>query len=277
LRFDHDLRIEAYLFQGIMQKFPNHFHEYYVCGFVESGRRLLSCKNQQYAIESGDLVLFNPFDNHTCEQMDDQALNWRCLNIEKDVMGQISKEITGRHDFPIFQYNVVCKSDLIPDLRELHDRIISGSMEFDKEEDFYFLMERLIAEYAKTVGECQMQPDVRIEIVCDYIENHYAERITLADLSDVSGVNKYTLLRNFTMEKGITPYQYLSTTRVNYGKRLLELGKSSMEVALEVGFSDQSHFTRFFKNFIGITPKLYQSIFLGENNIRTGGEHEDGN
>ena len=46
--FDEDLGIEAYSFKGIMQKFPNHFHEYYVIGFIESGRRRLSCKNKEY-------------------------------------------------------------------------------------------------------------------------------------------------------------------------------------------------------------------------------------
>jgi AraC-like DNA-binding protein len=83
----------------------------------------------------------------------------------------------------------------------------------------------------------------------------------LEDLSKVSGLNKYTLLRNFTMQRGITPYQYLSTIRVDKAKKLLQAGVSPMETALQSGFTDQSHFTRFFKNFIGLTPKLYQDIF----------------
>ena len=37
--YDRDLGIEAYNLSGIVQKFPNHFHEYYVIGFVEGGRR----------------------------------------------------------------------------------------------------------------------------------------------------------------------------------------------------------------------------------------------
>ena len=39
--FDEDLNIEAYQFEGIMQKFPNHFHEHYVIGFIERGNRHL--------------------------------------------------------------------------------------------------------------------------------------------------------------------------------------------------------------------------------------------
>ncbi len=35
LQLDPHLHIEAYRFKGIMQKFPNHFHDYYVIGFIE--------------------------------------------------------------------------------------------------------------------------------------------------------------------------------------------------------------------------------------------------
>ena len=40
--YDDELRIEAYRFEGIVQPFPNHFHEHYVIGFVEDGQRVLS-------------------------------------------------------------------------------------------------------------------------------------------------------------------------------------------------------------------------------------------
>lgn len=51
--YDDDLHIEAYRFEGIAQPFPNHFHEYYVVGFVEEGERALSCKNQEYTVKKG--------------------------------------------------------------------------------------------------------------------------------------------------------------------------------------------------------------------------------
>lgn len=67
--YDDELRIEAYRFERIVQPFPNHFHEYYVIGFMEKGERCLSCKNQEYVIKKGDIVLFNPGDNHSCVQL----------------------------------------------------------------------------------------------------------------------------------------------------------------------------------------------------------------
>lgn len=43
--YDESLRIEACRFEGIVQPFPNHFHEHFAIGFVENGERCLSCRN----------------------------------------------------------------------------------------------------------------------------------------------------------------------------------------------------------------------------------------
>lgn len=79
--YDEELRIEAYRFEGIAQPLPNHFHEHYVIGFVEKGQRTLSCRNKEYGIECGNVVLFNPGDNHACVQSDDGTFDYRGFNI----------------------------------------------------------------------------------------------------------------------------------------------------------------------------------------------------
>ena len=93
--YDDELHIEAYRFEGIVQPFPNHFHEYYVIGFIENGERVLSCKNKEYTITKGDVLLFNPGDNHACVQSDDGTLDYRGFNITKEVMldlGTVKKQ-----------------------------------------------------------------------------------------------------------------------------------------------------------------------------------------
>ena len=56
--YDDDLHLEAYRFEGIVQQFPNHFHNYYVIGFIEAGTRCLSCKNKEYTVSQGNILLF---------------------------------------------------------------------------------------------------------------------------------------------------------------------------------------------------------------------------
>ena len=58
----------------LCSRFPNYFHEYYVIGFVEGGERCLSCRNQEYTIGKGNVILFNPGDSHACVQTDDGTL-----------------------------------------------------------------------------------------------------------------------------------------------------------------------------------------------------------
>ncbi|RKD33325.1 hypothetical protein BET01_14990 [Lacrimispora algidixylanolytica] len=48
IKYNASIKMEAYHFQGIMQKFPNHFHEYYEIGYIENGKRKLTCKEREY-------------------------------------------------------------------------------------------------------------------------------------------------------------------------------------------------------------------------------------
>ncbi|MCC0628860.1 MULTISPECIES: AraC family transcriptional regulator [unclassified Clostridioides] len=263
--FDRELKIEAYRFKGIMQKFPNHFHEHYVIGFIENGQRYLSCKNKEYTTSTGDLLLFNPFDSHTCEQIDNKVLDYRCINIKPEIMKKTVFEITGENYLPKFNQPVIFRSELVPLLQELHHIIMEEELEFKKEELFFFLIEQLIEEHTEPNLKFDLEKtNIEIQAVCDYLENNYAEHIVLDELSTISEMNKYSLLRNFTKLKGITPYRYLENIRVNKAKKLLEKGVAPIDAAIQTGFVDQSHFTNFFKNFIGLTPKQYQNIFIND-------------
>ncbi|TXK74443.1 AraC family transcriptional regulator [Paenibacillus sp. N3.4] len=263
--FDKDLKVEAYRFKGIMQKFPNHFHDYYVIGFIEKGQRYLVCKNEEYIINSGDVILFNPKDAHACEQMDGKTLDYRCINISVDIMRQTVREITGREYLPRFTQNVLYQNELAASLRELHLMIYQEDKDFKKEELFLFLIEQLIQEYADTVSTQPIHETTsEVRAVCDYLESNYATTITLDHLSALTKLSKYHLLRSFTKQKGISPYSYLETIRIGHAKKLLERGIPPMEVAFQTGFSDQSHFSNFFKKLIGLTPKQYLKIFTPE-------------
>lgn len=100
--YDEDLGIEAYRFEGFVRPFPRHFHEYYVIGYVESGRRILSCKNAEYNIRPGHILVFNPGDSHACVQSDGGTLDYRGFNIPEKVMSGLAEETNGRQEPPVF-------------------------------------------------------------------------------------------------------------------------------------------------------------------------------
>jgi AraC-like DNA-binding protein len=67
----------------------------------------------------------------------------------------------------------------------------------------------------------------------------------------------FHLIRLFQKHIGLTPYAYLTQVRIEKSRRLLRRGESVVQVALEVGFADQAHFTKRFKQITGTTPGLY--------------------
>ena len=93
------------------------------------------------------------------------------------------------------------------------------------------------------------------------MEQHYADRIYLDQICRCAGLSKSTLPRAFTRSKGVTPYGYLENIRIGKAKKLLEQGVPPVEAALRTGFSDQSHFTRYWGRLIGLAPGVYQDIF----------------
>lgn len=262
LILDQDLQVEAYRFKGIMQKFPNHFHEYYVIGFIEKGQRYLLCQGQEYIINPGDLLLFNPHDTHSREQIDGKALDYRGINVMPDVMEKAVKEITGAESLPYFTQNVLFRHELTSSLKELHVQILQKEKALQKEELFLNLLEELIRTYSDvTFLERAPEPSDEVKTVCGYLEEHYTENIKLDDLSGLTGWSKYHLPRSFTKQKGISPYSYLETVRINQAKKLLEQGVKPIDAAFQTCFSDQSHLTKFFKRQVGLTPKQYMKIF----------------
>lgn len=262
--YDEKLRIEAYRFEGIMQPFPNHFHEHYVIGFVEAGERCLSCRSKEYFIKPGDIILFNPGDNHGCVQSDGGTFDYRGLNISQDVMLELAEEVAGKRYLPGFSANAVRDAELACYFQPLHQLVMDGSDEFEKEELLLLFITLLIERYGQPFEQCIPECREEIERACIFLREHFSEKICLDQICRYTGLSKSTLLRAFTKSKGVTPYRYLETIRVNEAKKLLEQGVPPIEAAVQAGFSDQSHFTNFFNMFIGLTPGAYRDIFLGK-------------
>ncbi len=259
--YDEELKIEAYRFEGIMQPFPNHFHEYYVIGFVEDGERTLSCRNREYSIGRGDILIFHPGDNHACEQKEGGTFDYRGFNISKKVMSKLVKEITGKEELPGFSENVIHDEELACYLKPLHQLVMGDFKEFKKEELLFFMLSLLIERYGKPFETCIPECREEIDRACEFLSEHYAENISLEQICNYVGLSKSTLLRAFTKSKGITPYRYLENFRISKAKSLLEQGATPLEAAMQTGYSDQSHFTNYFSRFIGLAPGVYREIF----------------
>jgi AraC family transcriptional regulator len=101
-------------------------------------------------------------------------------------------------------------------------------------------------------------PPRAVSQAVDFIGRNYARDISLGEIAAAAHLSPFHLARLFKKVTGVTPHQYLVQVRVHSARSLLTAGagaRSLADIAVAVGFSDQSHLTRQFKRVLGVTPK----------------------
>ncbi|MBD1907863.1 AraC family transcriptional regulator [Funiculus sociatus GB2-A5] len=99
----------------------------------------------------------------------------------------------------------------------------------------------------------------RLSLVKDFIEEHLAENLSIADLASVVHISPFHFARAFKTATGQPPHRYITHRRMERAKMLLSVTRLPVaEVAYRVGFSNQSHFTAQFRRATGTTPKGYR-------------------
>jgi AraC family transcriptional regulator len=98
----------------------------------------------------------------------------------------------------------------------------------------------------------------RFSRVKELIQLRLGENLTLDEMARTAGLSVFHFSRVFRQTTGMSPFQYVTTCRINHAKQLLLHPFARIgDVALECGFCDQAHLTRQFKRFVGITPAAY--------------------
>ncbi|WP_430451251.1 helix-turn-helix domain-containing protein [Rhodopirellula europaea] len=101
-------------------------------------------------------------------------------------------------------------------------------------------------------------PRHALRAVEDYIHANLDQNIALADLADIAQLSAFHFARLFKQTTGLPPHQFVIHQRVERAKLLIVEGQLSLaQIALAVGFSDQSQLNRHFKRLVGVTPKRF--------------------
>jgi AraC family transcriptional regulator len=103
-------------------------------------------------------------------------------------------------------------------------------------------------------------PQRQVLQVLEYINEHLERDIRLADLAQLLDISQFHFSHLFKQSIGTSPYQYLLQQRVERAKQLLkQTDRSIMDIALECGFNSHSHLSKQFRQFTGMTPKVYRA------------------
>lgn len=116
-------------------------------------------------------------------------------------------------------------------------------------------------------GESQTPPRTggltgpQLKRAIGFVHDHLSEDVTLKNMADTAGLSPFHFARQFKLSMGYSPYQFVLRQRIERAKQLLIQGEKSLaEIAVEIGFYDQSHFAQQFKRHCGITPKKFANM-----------------
>lgn len=102
-------------------------------------------------------------------------------------------------------------------------------------------------------------PRWRLQRVHDYVQAHLGESVSLANMASAAGLSSMHFAAQFRVATGQRPHDYLLQCRIDRAKTLLATTQRSLiDIALDVGFCTQAHFTTVFKRFTGTTPNLWR-------------------
>lgn len=237
-----------------------HAHEQLQITLALDAHAVVDGRGRRLVVPSGGIAVVEPLESHGAEPERDGNWRARVLLIGTAMMDDVMRELgeaPGR--MPSFPRTVVEDARLSTELA----LVCSGTLHTPPLEIETRLFRALVRLAHAHAGRGRSEPTrvprhvTGVARVRDFLRAHVVDAVSLTELSVVSGLSKYYLLRAFRRAMGLSPHEYQMQLRLARARRLIEQGQPPSVVAYSAGFADQSHLTRRFKGYFGYTPARY--------------------
>jgi len=242
--------------------FPEHFHDdLYIISLITSGACYCLGSGENDAITGpGGVTLINPGQLHSGVPVDSGHLSYTICYITLEAMNSLARDLGMiGNATPEFTASILEDPLITALLENLFRTIISSRDSLEKEALVLSAFHFIFSRYGR-----QDKPDANLKLghqpvirARDLLSRELDRKLTLEEVSQSVGLSRFHFLRTFKRETGLSPHQYRTLKRLETAKALLGKGMPAAQVALETGFTDQSHFSNTFRRYLGATPKQY--------------------
>lgn len=233
----------------------------YLCFIVLSGSGTLDYEGEVYRLQAGDAVFIDCRKNYEHSTYDDLwSLQWcHFFGVQ---MQTIYEKYISRGGRPVFRpQNCAALKDNLSRLRAIAD-----SADYIRDmrinEELSALLTKLMESSWNPENTFTAKKKVELSRVKNYLDEHYAEKMTLDELAAKFYINKFYMSKIFRETYGTTIIAYLEQLRITKAKNLLRFSDMTVdEIAYRVGLKDANYFSRLFKKVEGMTPSQYRRLW----------------
>jgi AraC-like DNA-binding protein len=243
---------------------PRHVHHEYVFSLAVKGATEVDCGHcgETHVLQPNDLLLTEAQEVYASRALGKPPWRYFSLRVSTEKLNLLLDSADGKQIGLLHFTHGAVKND---QLRRLFLRLHNSL----NEERTTLEQESLLLDWLVSVGQRYSEHSNRfhsrriysesdaIRRVREFIRENIGERIKLQSLAEIARLSPFHLNRAFAVQVGLPPHEYQNQLRIEKALNLLEQKKSFHEIAFETGFSDQSHFNRFFKRYTGVTPKRF--------------------
>lgn len=246
-----------------------HFHDFYECSLLLSGKLSYQIESVSFAEQPGDLLLISPNQLHRplfihATEAYERVVFWLSRSFVEKLSGEgsdLSACFFGGRDGAIrlggavrtqitrllFELLAATQSEQFG--RDVLCRSIAASL--------LVYLNRIAQGDASLLPRAEVHISPLVQQISDYLDEHLGETITLDEVAQTVYLSKYYLERKFREETGASIYQMLLQKRMIRARNLMREGQPMIQIALSCGFSDYSGFYKAFRNEYGVSPRDY--------------------
>lgn len=235
------------------ENFSHHFHDTYTVGITYEGIMKSHYLNKNFDFYKDSVRINNPGEVHG-----GSSQSWSHSNFYPtiEIISTIYEEIFYEKKIPYFSQHIINDTILFSKLHNFFVPYFTKEDLLQVESNLIDALSYLVihyTSYTKAIDDIYCDKKIvkdTYELINDSLELNF----TLDMLAQNASLSKYHFLRLFKKEFGITPHHFIINQRINKAKELIKSGMKIAQASIEVGFNDQSHFTRNFKKLYGYTP-----------------------
>jgi len=243
--------------------YTEHLHNTLSIGVIEDGQVSFTYDNKNFLLKPHDLVIINPNILHSCNPIQNEARTYHMLYFDIDWCRGIQENIFGKVDkFINFDDVVISDNKLFQSLIKLNFLLLDLDISYlEKEELIYEFLFNLFSKYTSSKLIKNNKYEQYNEVITkskEYMHQNLNLNITIKDISDYLNISQFYFIKIFKLHTKTTPYKYMLNYKIIKAKKLLEKDFTLSQIAFDLGFSDQSHFNKVFKNYVACTPNEYK-------------------